>query len=84
MMPNNNGYVTWRQFIVTVITITAFNMSAMWAVVQHHAQQPHATAVHVREFERVYKEISEVKAEIRQLRSLLLRRNEISLQNEIP
>ncbi len=63
-----NGYVTWRVFIGAMITLTGLIFgSGAWAL-SGHSDHVHDGAVTQREFERVLRELKEIKLEIRLLR----------------
>jgi len=67
MSDNGEKYVTYKQFIITLVTLIGVLFGGMWSLIQFHQNQPHADAVHQREYERLEQRIVRIEQKLDRL-----------------
>ena len=68
-----NG-VSWKAVFVVLLPVMLAPVAVSWALIESHSAQPHREAVHVREFDRMYDDLQQIKDDIRSIRDELRNR----------
>ncbi len=75
MARNGDGQlvVTWYHAITVILPLLVVPILTNWAILKHHEERPHNHAVHVREFQRMSKDLDQIKEELRDIRRSMRR-----------